>query len=76
MMPAAGSLTEADAELRPQLTPELVRAVLALVPDEWLDPEFGSPAQVRDAYAAYFTARLADAPNWVAALEETRAARV
>jgi hypothetical protein len=76
MMPAAGSLTGADAELRPLVTPALIDEILALVPDDWLDPAFGSPAQVRDAYAAYFTARLADAPNWVAALEETRAARV
>jgi HipA-like protein len=76
MMPVAGSVTEADALLRPQVTPEVVREVLTLVPDEWLDPAFGSPEQVRDAYAAYFAARLADAPAWVAALEETRAARV
>ncbi len=76
MMPVAGPVTEADATLRPQVTPELVREVLALVPDEWLDPELGSPAEVRAAYAAYFAARVADAENWVAALEETRAARV
>jgi hypothetical protein len=76
MMPVAGSIADADAELRRQLTPGLVREVLALVPDEWLDQELGSPDQVRDAYAAYFDTRLADAPSWVAALEETRAARV
>jgi hypothetical protein len=76
MMPVAGSVADADAVLRPQVTPELVREVLALVPDGWLDAGLGSPEQVRDAYAAYFAARLADAPAWVAALEETRAARV
>lgn len=76
MMPVAGSITEADAALRPQVTPELLQEVLSLVPDGWLDQELGSPAEVRDAYAAYFAARLADAPNWVAALEETRAAHV
>lgn len=58
------------------MTPALVREIVGLVPDEWLDPTFGSPDEVRAAYAAYFTARLADAPNWVAALEESRAARV
>jgi hypothetical protein len=76
MMPAAGSVTEVDAELRPLVTSQVVHEILALVPDDWLDPEFGTPREVRDAYAAYFTARLADAPTWVAALEETRAARV
>jgi hypothetical protein len=76
MMPVAGSVAEADAALRPRVTPDLVREVLTLVPDEWLDPSMGSPDLARDAYAAYFAARLADAPAWVAALEETRAARV
>jgi hypothetical protein len=76
MMPVAGSIAEADAALRPQVTEALVAEILALVPDEWLDPAMGSPAEVRDAYAAYFAARLADAPAWVATLEETRAARV
>lgn len=70
------SLADVDAELRPRITPALVREILALVPDEWLDPQFRSPDEVRDAYAAYFTARLADAPNWVAELEDSRAARV
>lgn len=76
MLPVAGSIAEADARLRPLVTPELVAEVLSLVPDQWLDPAMGAPDEVRAAYAAYFAARLADAPTWVAALEETRAARV
>ncbi len=72
----AAPVVDFDAELRRLVAPALVDEVLALVPDDWLDAELGSPGQVRDAYAAYFAARLADAPNWVAALEETRAARV
>ena len=78
MMPVAGSIADADAELRPKVTPAVVREVLALVPDEWLaaDHAFGSPAEVRDAYAAYFAARLSNAASWVAALEDTRVARV
>ena len=78
MMPVAGSIADADAVLRPLVTPALVRDVLALVPDEWLaaDAAFDSPEQVREAYAAYFAARLSNAATWVAALEETRAARV
>jgi len=76
VLPVAGSVAEADAALRPLVTPDLLAEVLALVPDEWLDASLGTPAEVRAGYAAYFAARLADAPTWVAALEETRAARV
>jgi hypothetical protein len=78
MLPVAGSLTAADRELKALATTELLRDVLALVPDEWLaaDPAFGSADGVRAAYLAYFEARLADSPRWVTALEAIRAARV
>jgi hypothetical protein len=60
------------------VTPELVSEVLALVPDEWLaqDEGFGSPDEVRAAYAAFFAARLSGSRQWTEALEATRAARV
>jgi hypothetical protein len=78
MLPAAGSLTGADRELRPLVTDDVLGEVLALVPDEWLaaDPAFGSPAEVRAAYLAFFHRRLEQAGTWVPALEETRAAHV
>lgn len=78
LLPVAGSIADADRELRVKLTPALVREVLALVPDDWLaaDPAFGSAGEVRDAYAAFFAARLANADTWLSALEESRAARV
>jgi len=76
MLPDAGSVTEADRALRPLVTPELLDQVLALVPDEWLDPVFDSPAAARAAYGQFFTARLAQADEWVPELEATRAARV
>ncbi|HEY0450104.1 HipA family kinase [Actinophytocola sp.] len=78
MLPAAGSVADADRALRPLVTADVLTGVLALVPDEWLaaDPAFGSPDDARAAYRAYFDTRLAQAGTWVAQLEETRAARV
>jgi len=78
MLPAAGSLVAADAELRPLVTEDLLGEVLALVPDQWLaaDQAFASADQVRSAYLAYFARRLDRAATWVPAMEETRAARV
>lgn len=78
MLPAAGSLVDADRALRPLVTDAMLDEVLALVPDEWLaaDAAFETPDQVRAAYRAFFRRRLEQAATWVPALEETRAARV
>jgi hypothetical protein len=72
MLPAAGSVADADRALRPLVLPQLDE-VLALVPDEFLDHELDDP---RAAYRAFFERRLEQADAWVPALEETRAARV
>jgi hypothetical protein len=78
LLPFADGLAEVDRELSAEVTPELISEVLALVPDEWLaqDEGFGSPDEVRAAYAAFFAARVAGSRQWVEALEATRAARV
>ncbi|GLZ39746.1 HipA family kinase [Actinokineospora sp. NBRC 105648] len=76
MLPVAGSLAEADQELRPLVLPALA-GVLALVPEDWLtqDGAFSTADEARAAYTAYFEARLAD-PAWLDDLEAARAARV
>jgi hypothetical protein len=74
LLPFAGAIPEADASLVPLLTPESLRAVVDLVPAEWLDDErgFGSAEEVRSAYVAYLSARLREPRTWVRALEEAR----
>ncbi|MBA9049021.1 MULTISPECIES: HipA family kinase [Streptomyces] len=77
----------ADAELAPRVTEELLRAVVAEVPDAWLaeDAGFATPDDVRDAYVGYLLARVRRSAEWlptdfpsreqVAAEEAARAAR-
>ncbi|MFF9313238.1 HipA family kinase [Streptomyces sp. NPDC014748] len=77
----------ADAELAPRVTPELLRTVLAEVPDAWLadEPGFAGPEELRAAYADYLAARVAASAAWLptdfpgraelAAEEARRAAR-
>ncbi|MFF5023657.1 HipA family kinase [Streptomyces collinus] len=57
----------ADAELAPRVTGELLRAILAEVPDAWLaeDAGFASPDDVRDAYVAYLLARVRLSSQWL-----------
>ena len=72
MLPSAASVSEVDAEMADQITPDLLDEVLALVPDEWLE---GDPAELRQRYKDFFTYRLANR-GWVDSLEAARAARV
>jgi hypothetical protein len=74
----------ADAELAPKVTEELLRAVVAEVPDAWLT-DFASPQDAREAYVAYLHARVRASQRWLptdfpsreelAAEEALRAAR-
>ena len=72
LLPFAGSILEADAALAPRLTPEVLRAVVDLIPTEWLtdEPGFAGIEEVRSAYVAYLGARLREPRDWVGALEE------
>ncbi|MGE3725998.1 MAG: aminotransferase class I and II, partial [Candidatus Sericytochromatia bacterium] len=60
LLPFASQLAQADAKLAPLLTPERLRAILALIPDQWLGdvPAFESVAAHREAYLDYFLSRL------------------
>ena len=73
LLPRASELAQVDAALAPLLTPEVLRTVLAGVPDEYLalaaadraDSALADPAAHRAAYVAYFEARLADRARWL-----------
>ncbi|WP_041839058.1 HipA family kinase [[Acidovorax] ebreus] len=73
LLPRATRLAQADAALAPRLTPDVLQAILAGVPDGFLaqaaadregDP-LADPAAHRAAYLHYFQARLADRGRWL-----------
>ena len=57
LLPWAAELREACERLAPKLTDDAIRAVLGLIPDEWLTGEFESAMAHRAAYAEYLIAR-------------------
>ena len=61
LLPFATALREADARLSALLTPDVLAAIVAQIPDAWLDEDqnFADPTQHRDAYLEYLTQRLA-----------------
>jgi hypothetical protein len=66
LLPFAGSIRAADAELAPQVTSALLEDIVAAVPHEWLD---GDDPQM---YVEYMLGRLAAPRAWV---DEAEAAR-
>ncbi|KQX63453.1 HipA family kinase [Streptomyces sp. Root1310] len=57
----------ADAELAPRVTEELLRGIVAEVPDAWLTGEAGlaTPDAVREAYVRYLHARVRASAAWL-----------
>jgi hypothetical protein len=60
-------LPSADASLAPLVTEDLLRDVVAQVPDEWLEPAPGAPApdDLRAAYVAFLLARVGGDRAWL-----------
>jgi hypothetical protein len=67
LLPLAGDLATADARLRPVLTEETIRRVVAVIPDEWLGGEavFTDLAAHRAANVTYLWERLTGPRAWL-----------
>jgi len=78
LLPQASELEEVDAEYRAVLTPALVRAIVGLIPDEWLlgDSPFTTVEEHRQAYIQFLEVRLASSEIFVKAAEHARKALI
>ncbi len=74
----AGKLTEADAELSHQLTPDVIASIVALIPDDWLeaDVQFPTADEQRAAYRRFLTTRLESPRLFVEEAVRARSAHV
>ena len=74
LLPRAGELAAVDAEFRAVLTPERIRAVVALIPDEWLTGEggYGTADEGRRVYGGFLEARVAASHIFVKEAEHAR----
>lgn len=78
LLPLAAALPEADALLSPRVTPELLREILSLVPDEWLafESRFTDALEHRAAYLQYLLKRLDEPRDFVKEAVNARAVSV
>jgi hypothetical protein len=68
LLPIAGDLEAADHRLGPRVTPAVLGAAVAALPDDWLldDDEFGTLDAQREAYVTYLAERLDGPRAWLA----------
>lgn len=67
LLPIANSIESADREMTALITEEVIKAVVDLVPEDWMKEgsPFSSIEENRRAYAAYLTRRLEEPRNFV-----------
>ncbi len=78
LLERATKLTEAAAEIQSRLTTELLQAIVATVPDDWLtNPGLEiEPAQQREVYVALLDAKVRNLHAHVKEAEDARKARL
>ncbi|RBL94073.1 aminotransferase class I and II [Chitinophaga flava] len=66
LLPQASELEATDSAFRAILTPERIRAIVDMVPEEWLDgPETITVAERREVYAQFLITRIASSAIFV-----------
>jgi hypothetical protein len=74
LVECAPDVPAADAALARRVTREVLEAVLAQVPDEWLDEDGDAPVATRERYVTQLLARLAARDGWLPDLVAAAAA--
>ncbi|MBO9634985.1 MAG: aminotransferase class I and II [Chitinophagaceae bacterium] len=74
LLPFASEIDKADKELRPLLSPEKIRSIVDLLPEDWLATwSTGDvPANIRDVYYNFLTTRLASSEIFVKEAQHAR----
>ena len=67
LLPFASAIEKADQEMTAVITEEVIRGVVDLVPDDWMNDNspFSTTAEHRQAYVEYLTRRLEAPRNFV-----------
>lgn len=72
LLSQAARLDEADELLTQAITPETIAAILAFIPDDWLQGH-GSPDEMRGVYQAFLTRRIAASSTFLNTAKDARA---
>lgn len=74
LLPKASLLEEMDAELKNMITPDILKNIIALIPEEWLQWEETeeTPTQLREIYLKFLTTRLTHSRIFVKQAQDAR----
>ena len=78
LLPQASVLAEVDAEYKAILTEEKLRAIVALLPDEWLQWEGNeqTPQEIREVYVQFLLLRLNNSDIFIKQAKDAREALI
>ncbi|WP_347159347.1 HipA family kinase [Pontibacter chitinilyticus] len=79
LLPQASELEAVDAQFRSILTPEHIRAIVALIPDEWLqniDSPFDTIKELREVYGLFLETRLQHSDLFIKEAQHARKALI
>lgn len=76
LLPRASEIERADEEFKLLLTPEKIRSIVNLVPEEWFhrDWQTESPSEIREVYASFLESRVASSEVFVKEAQHAREA--
>lgn len=74
LLPFASQLNEADELFRRELTPEIIRSVVGLIPDDWISGHSSgqTPEEVRAVYSGFLETRAAQSEIFVKEAQNAR----
>lgn len=73
LLPRATELDEVDVEFKSILTPEHIRSIVSIVPDDWIKTEWlESPDEVRTVYSRFLETRIAASDIFVKEVNHAR----
>jgi len=73
LLPRASELDLVDEEFKAILTPETIKAIVSLIPDDWIKAEWlENPDEVREVYSGFLEARIAASANFIKEAQHAR----
>lgn len=72
LLPWATEMDAVNQAFQERLTPERIRHIVSLVPDDWLESETGNASQLRETYSNFLKNRLQAAPIFIKAAQDAR----
>jgi hypothetical protein len=77
LLPRASAIDEADMSMKKRIDKQVIDAVVALIPDDWIEAGFAEePAAVRNVYAEFLRLRLENSEIFVNQARHARASFV